>query len=142
MEIRIIKYQSEDYLKAIQLREKILRLPLGLTLTKEFLEQDKEQYHFALFENERILSSLTYKIMSETSIKMRQVATDKHLQGRGLGKKLVLYSEEYMKKKGYSHIILHARDSAIIFYDKLNYISFGEEFEEVGLPHIKMEKYI
>jgi len=142
MEIRIIKYNSEDYQKAVELRNKILRKPLGIEMTKDFLKQDEKDIHFGLFENNEILVSLTYKIIDSKTIKMRQVATNNHLQGKGLGQKLVLFSEAYMKKLGYSHIILHARNSAIYFYKKLNYNIFGEEFEEVGLPHMKMEKYI
>ncbi len=142
MEIRIVKYKSEDYKKAIVLRNKILREPLGIKMTEEFLAQDEQDVHFGIFEGDKILVSLTYRIISETTIKMRQVATDDHLQGQGLGKKLVLFSEKYMKEKGYSHIILNARNSAIYFYNKLSYTTFGEEFEEVGLPHMQMEKYI
>lgn len=142
MKIGIVKYKSEDYKKAVKLRNKILREPLGIKMTEDFLAQDEQDIHFGIFEDDKILVSLTYKIIDETTIIMRQVATDEHLQGKGFGKKLVLFSEKHMAEKGYSHIILHARNTAVYFYNKLNYTAFGEEFEEVGLPHIKMEKYI
>lgn len=142
MEIREIIYKSDDYLKAVELRTKILRTPLGLSMSKEFLAQDADDLHFGIFEDDKIFVSLTYKIISETTIKMRQVATDNHLQGKGLGQKLVLYTEKAMKQRGFSHIVLHARNSAIYFYEKLHYKTFGDVFDEVGLPHTKMEKYL
>ena len=43
-------------------------------------------------------------------------------------------------EQGKQKMILHARDSAMDFYLSLGYIVVGDSFEEVGIPHHKMEK--
>ncbi len=30
-------------------------------------------------------------------------------------------------------------ETSIVFYEKLGFVKVGDEFEEVGIPHIKME---
>ena len=37
---------------------------------------------------------------------------------------------------------MHARDTAVPFYEKLGYLCCGEPFEEVGIAHIKMQKQL
>jgi predicted GNAT family N-acyltransferase len=37
---------------------------------------------------------------------------------------------------------MHARMTAVGFYTKLGYAKVGHEFREVGIPHVRMEKYI
>jgi predicted GNAT family N-acyltransferase len=35
---------------------------------------------------------------------------------------------------------MHARKTAVVFYEKLGYTSTGNEFTEVSIPHFVMEK--
>ena len=55
---------------------------------------------------------------------------------------LVEAAEAYAKEKGYSSIILHARQVAEPFYKKLGYYTTSSVFTEVGIPHVVMEKDI
>ena len=61
-------------------------------------------------------------------------------QGKGIGRLLMLAAEEYAHTAGYTMISLHARKTAMEFYDKLGYATIGHEFTEVGIPHYKMTK--
>ncbi len=141
--IREIKYGSPEYLVSVKLRDKILRKPLGLVFTDEFLQQDKSQFHIAAFDNnENLIAILILKIIDENTLKMRQVAVDNHLQGQGIGTQLVTFAEKFALEKGFNKIILHARKSAVKFYQSLNYSITSNEFEEVGLPHYRMEKFL
>ena len=54
-EIRKIKYGSSEYFDSVRLREKILRKPLGLAFTKDFLQQDKTQFHIGAFDKNKNL---------------------------------------------------------------------------------------
>ena len=35
---------------------------------------------------------------------------------------------------------MHARETAVPFYERLGYATVGARFEEVTIPHFKMEK--
>jgi predicted GNAT family N-acyltransferase len=87
-----------------------------------------------------LLGYLNLTPLSNSEAKMRQVAVAPAAQGRGVGKALVAYSEAVARRAGFQHITLHARETAVPFYLNLGYQKVGEAFEEVGLPHWKMEK--
>ncbi len=50
------------------------------------------------------------------------------------------YAEVFLAQKGYREIILHARQRAVAFYEKLGYRKEGDLFIEVTLPHFLMRK--
>ncbi len=142
MEIKEIKYLSSEYEQALELRDKILRKPLGMKLTEEFCRQDKEDFIFGIFEKNRIRAILHLKPLSDSVLKMRQVAVDNTLQGKGYGSKLVMFSERFARNNNYKKIVLHARKNAVPFYLKLNYKITSDEFYEIGILHFNMEKTI
>jgi len=140
IEIKEIAFGDEDYKKEIELRYIILRKPLGLNYTEEQLAAEKDEFHFAAFDGDKLVGCLLMKAIGNDEIKMRQVAVDEDYQGKGVGKSLVLFSEKFAAENGFSLITLHARKTAVPFYEKLGYKIVGEEFIEVTLPHFKMKK--
>jgi len=55
MALKIIDHGSKEYLQMVNLRNEILRKPLGLTFTKEELEIEKNEILIAAFEEEKML---------------------------------------------------------------------------------------
>lgn len=80
--------------------------------------------------------------VSEHLVKMRQVAVSPDQQGKGVGTSMVLDSEILAKSQNFTNITLHARENAVPFYLRLGYQVVGDKFEEVGIPHFKMEKVL
>ncbi len=134
---------SKLYDQELDLRDKILRKPLGLKLKEQDIINDKDELHFAFADDngEMIACLLIRKINPEVA-KLRQMAVDEKLQGRGIGKLLVGKVEDELVKSGYKKIELNSRVYANGFYERLGYEPVGKEFTEVGIPHIKMEKII
>ncbi|MCP4136014.1 MAG: GNAT family N-acetyltransferase [bacterium] len=140
MDRKVIAYKSEEYYKTVELRDRVLRKPLGLVFTEEFLAQDADDYHLGLFENGELLAVLILQVVDAKTVKMRQVAVSPERQGSGLGREIVEFSESFAGGKGFERVILHARETAVPFYRRLDYRIIGEKFFEIGLPHFKMEK--
>lgn len=140
MRLKQYGYNSKNYQQGLQLRDKILRKPLGMNLCDENLSQDKNDIHIGAFENDVLVGVIIFSVINEKIIKMRQVAVDDEFQNRGIGSAMVKFCEKYAIENGYKTIILHARKSVIEFYDKLGYETIGEAFTEVSLPHLKMIK--
>ena len=140
MEIRLFKQSDPEYLLSLILRYHILRIPLGLTFSKDDLAKDEDDVHIGIFDKDVILGSLILTDTGDGTIKMRQVAVDEKYQGQGLGQKLVEYADSYARDKGYKLIHCNARDVAKSFYLKQGYKVVGDEFTEVGIKHYYMEK--
>ncbi len=138
-----IKTNQAEYLKILHLRNLVLRKPLGLNLFDENLEAEKEELIYGLFDdNNQVLASMQFKILNNQEVKLRQMAVHPEHQKKGLGKSLVLFTEQQIKAMGYKKIEMHARKHALLFYKKLGYLVQGNEFKEVGIPHLKMYKYL
>ena len=140
MKITEIEYDSIEYKKSIILRDKILREPLGLYYTDDYLLQDKGQIILGIFDEKIIQAVLHLKIVNSTTIQMRQVAVKKNRQGKGVGSELVKYAEGIANDRDFKRIELNARDTSIPFYERLGYHCIGEEFDEIGIPHKRMFK--
>lgn len=138
--VRQIQYGTAEYEEEVRLRDEILRKPIGFTFTKEFLEMDRGDVHFAAFQASEMVGCLLLHPKSETELKMRQVAVATAGQGKGVGRKLVEASEVYARANGYELILLSARDTAVKFYLALGYEIVGDPFTEVGIPHRLMKK--
>ncbi len=136
---KVIGYGTCEYKDAVTLREKILRRPLGLKFTPEELEKERDYIHFiGLIDNEIIATASL--VPEQSTCKMRQVAVSEDMQNLGVGSKLVNFCEMYAKTQGWKSIHCHARNYAVRFYTKKGYISEGDYFKEVNIPHLKMTK--
>jgi predicted GNAT family N-acyltransferase len=142
---KLLEFNSEDHKKSIEIRREVLRKPLGLDFTIEELDNEVEQFHFAVFDADTLIGVLLLKQANAGSfdvLKMRQVAVLPIVQGKGAGNALVKFAEDWSISVSCQLLELHARKTAVDFYLKMHYQLVGDEFFEVGIPHFKMLKYL
>lgn len=142
MDIQFKTFRPEDpaYKEEYDLRNRVLRQPLGLDLKDEDLSRDREDIHLGGFLDGHLIALLLLHPLGDGVYQMRQVCVTPEMQGRGYGRKLVEASEVLLKENGGCKITLHARQAAAGFYLKLGYRIAGEGFTEIGIPHFPMEK--
>jgi len=142
MALKIIDHGSREYQQMVQLRNDILRRPLGLLFTPEELELEKEEILIGAFEEEKMLGCCMLIKQDPSSVRLRQMAVLNNLQGKGIGRTLMQFAENIARDRGFHKITMHARKTAVGFYEKLGYRVCGQEFEEVTIPHYVMEKLL
>jgi len=140
MHFEEIEFASGDYYRECDLRDTELRRPLGLKLWTEDLAAERAQRHFGLFSDQRELLACVVAVPLPDGVKIRQMAVAASQQGRGVGRKLIGHVERRLAREGARHFWMHARVTAIGFYEKIGYRQTGDTFTEVGIPHIRMEK--
>lgn len=143
MNVKVIDYLSPEHRQTIELRNKILREPIGLTYTDQDLEDEKTGSHIACYTSDAILAGCCFLTpYKETTVKLRQMAVDTSCQRNGVGSRLISFAEQFAAQQGFDYIYLHARKEALGFYQKHGYSIESEEFIEVGIPHFEMIKRI
>jgi ribosomal protein S18 acetylase RimI-like enzyme len=142
MPIMQIDHGTAKYQQMVTLREEILRRPLGLIYTAEDLEPDKQDILIGAFDDGRILGCCILRDEGNGIIRLRQMAVRNNQQGKGVGQQIMRFAETVARDKGYKKLTMHARDTAIGFYEKQGYKVIGEGFIEVTVPHHKMEKIL
>lgn len=140
MALRMIDHGSPEYLQMVSLRNDILRKPLGLSLDQIDLVKEAEDILMGAFEDDKLLGCCLLTIMDLQTIRLRQMAVPNNMQGKGIGRALMAFAENIARDRGFRRLTMHARKTAIGFYQKLGYQVVGEEFSEVTIPHVIMEK--
>ena len=140
MPIRQIDHGTKEYHQMVDLRLEILRKPLNLRFTKEELENEKQDILIGAFEEDKILGCCLLTRIDDNSVRLRQMAVQNNLQGKGIGASMLNYAENIARDHGFKNMVMHARKPVIGFYEKLGYKVTSSEFEEITIPHHVMEK--
>jgi predicted GNAT family N-acyltransferase len=140
LSFHLLPHGSPAYEETVALRDDILRKPLGLTFTAEQLGAESSDMHLACYDDGQLVGCLILTPADHGAVKMRQVAVAADRQGKGIGRAMVERSEEIAREHGFTEMVLHARETAVPFYEALGYDRVGERFEEVTIPHWKMRK--
>ena len=140
MALKIIDHGTPEYQQMVELRYHILRKPLGLDFSESDLEQEKRDVLMGCFDDDKLEGCCLLTPVGESALRLRQMAVGMGLQGKGIGRVLMNFAENIARDMGNKKILMHARHSAVGFYEKLGYKICSDEFEEVSIPHFVMEK--
>lgn len=135
--------QNQTEWKAyFELRFDILRAPWGQAKGSEQTTDEAQHQHFAFFNDANQIIGVGR--LDQTAPKVGQVrfmAVAANQQGKGIGKAIMDEIQAVCKAQGCLQIILHAREGALPFYQKLGYqlvepshLLFGE------IQHYLMQK--
>ncbi len=124
------------------LREALLRTPLGLTFSEQDLQKEISDLFIGCFlpEENVLVGCCVLTPVDERLVRLRQMAVIEKYQRKGIGRQLVAFAEKEALKSGFAALGMHARATAIPFYEQLGYKKKGEEFTEVSIPHFLMIK--
>ena len=126
----------------VNLRMKVLLDPVGIP--RSYINPEKEKYDLLIgaFDNDQLIGCCILSHADDKTLKLRQMAVDNNLQKKGIGAAIIVFAEKVAIEKGYSFLMMHARDTVLNFYKKCGYHIAGEQFIEVGIGHHKMEKQL
>lgn len=142
MGLKVIDHGTNSYQQMVALRNQLLRQPLGLSFSPEELAREKDDILIASFDEDIMMGCCILSKIDEETLRLRQMAVSNFKQGRGIGESILYFTENIARDKGYRKIMMHARISAIGFYEKYGYEINSPEFVEVGIAHHIMQKYI
>ncbi len=142
MAIRVIDFNSNHYREMLILRENILRKPLGLSFDADDLKDEHKHIHIGFYDEDKLEGCCMLVPIDSSTVQLRQMAVTSGLQGKGIGRSIMQFAENIARDMGFKKMIMHARKTALGFYKKLEYRQVGEEFSEVNIPHLFLEKQL
>lgn len=141
IKVQRMDWNTDQYRACLELRDEVLRQPLGLSIWDDPWQEEQQDIHICATLEEKTIGVLLLRPLDSRQLQMKQVAVSEAARGKHVGKKLVELAEHIATTEGYTTIILHARENAIPFYEKMNYSLIGEPFTEIGINHRKMIKH-
>ena len=128
---------AEEFFRICEVREQVFVLEQKITLCAELDEQDLYSTHITLSENGKIVAYARC-YAEEGSAHIGRVLTTE--RGKGYGLEVMKAAMEVCREQlGCSHIILHAQQQVIPFYEKLGFRVTSELFDECGILHKTMD---
>jgi predicted GNAT family N-acyltransferase len=135
-----VHHGTAAYAATLALREAILRKPLGIVFKPEDLPNEGKSFHLACWLDGVLIACVVLEPVDDRQVRLRQVAVAQDCQRMGIGTRLIAYAEAFLVDRGYHQIVLHARQMAVAFYERLGYRKEGDRFIEVTIPHFTMRK--
>ena len=143
LSLKIVK--SEDLLN---LRSKILRNNLDPNLCRFPGDKEINSFHLGAFNGNTLIGGVSVmkneckKKELPNCFQLRGLFVDKEFQHNGIGKTIVNFVENRLRDSGVNYLWMNARESAILFYLKLNYSNSNISYliNEIGLHYLMYKK--
>jgi len=133
---------SDTYKDALAIRNEVFVEEQDVPVELEIDDLEDQTEHIVLYQNdEPMATARIYNVESKT-YKVQRVATLKKHRGQGYGATLMKQIEQRIKALDGSKITLGGQNTALLFYEKLDYQIEGDEFMDAGIPHHTMVKYL
>ena len=140
MEIKAPQTDSE-WKAYYALRFNVLREPWNQPLGSEVLADEDQAIHAIAVENGEVQGVARMHESSPSQGQVRCVAIATAAQGKGIGKAIMAYLEDQAKTKGWTEIVLEARENAVPFYERIGYTIIAESYLLFGeIQHYRMSK--
>lgn len=113
----ILTYQS-----ALELRNDLLRKPIGKNIYDEDLTIEKDNDFYGVFLGDQLIGTLSYFEESAGIAHLTAFAVAEKFQGQGLGRGLVKFLIKDLRRKSFKQINVDARATAKTFYQKCGFL--------------------
>lgn len=140
LQIANVQFGSGLQLESLKLRRRILSTPLGLDFTPEQLALEINDINFAAHRDGKLVGCVVLSPLDTADVKLCRMAVDPSHEGQGIGMQIVAFAEAWASTHGFKRAILHARETAVRFYERAGYTASGQSFMEVTIPHREMAK--
>jgi len=138
LDVRVVTTDAE--LNAcIDLRRSVFVDEQGVPEDRELDGKDGEATHLLAWDGYPV-GTARIREYEEGVAKVERVAVEASRRGEGIGRELMAHAEAYAADEGYERVRLDAQVPVVEFYERLGYEVRGEEFEDAGIPHRRMEK--
>ncbi|MDE9540109.1 GNAT family N-acetyltransferase [Xenorhabdus bovienii] len=124
--------------QAFAIRKQVFTDEQGFDAEIDIDEYDDIALHVLIFDGEKPIGVLRAVPMDNNMLKVGRVAVLKAYRGKGIGRKVMEFIEDYGRKNGIVAIGLSSQCHAQPFYESLGYQARGEIYLEEGAEHIFM----
>jgi predicted GNAT family N-acyltransferase len=125
----------EDRVAIERVRRRVFIEEQGVPEAEEWDAADPRAWH-VLAETAKRDAVGTGRL--EPTGKIGRVAVLPQYRGTGVGGAIVGYLVNQATELGFTRVYLHAQAAATGFYERLGFRADGPVFDEVGIPHVRM----
>lgn len=102
--------------------------------------EDTDEVNIAVMNEGGVIGTARVVFTADDTAKIERMAVLKSFRNRGIGKGIISFMNEELKRRKITRIVLHAQHQVIGFYKACGFHESGLPFEEAGIRHVKMER--
>lgn len=118
-----------------KIRRKVFIEEQNVPEPEEWDEYDEQHDHFLVYWDDQAIGCARLLKSGQVG----RMAIIKEYRGQAFGSALLKFILSFAKKHGFKTVFLHAQTHAIPFYLKFGFTSYGEIFDDAGIPHQSMQ---
>lgn len=133
---------TQDLATCIDLRMKVFVGEQGIPVEEEIDSFDADAVHLLALDEGMPVGTARLLLSGETG-KIGRVCVVKSHRGKGLGVALIKAGlAHFSTLEGVRRAYLSAQTQALGFYEKLGFVPYGPEYDDAGIPHRDMERFL
>ena len=107
-------------------------------------DQSPNNHFMGFWQDDELLGTLRVDFLDDETAALRLVAVEPHLQGRGIGRKMIVAAEQFISAAGCCRVVTNAASDAAQFYSRLGYeeVPWDDPGEGAGGPIVPMQKQL
>jgi predicted GNAT family N-acyltransferase len=138
--VRVVEVQLEA---TFDLRRRVLRAHAPHLPVANAQDEVPGAFHLAVVDDDVVVAVGSFSPSGETAVRLRGMAVEPSRQSQGLGGLLLDRAVERLTRAGGITLLwANARMPALEFYERHGFVAVGEPFDEVGIPHVRVERVI
>jgi len=123
---------------AFEVRRQVFVEEQGISQDLEFDGRDSEALHMVVVDGDRVIGTARVLFLAANQAKLERMAVLKPFRCKGIGRRVISFLNEELRKRQVKQVVLHAQYSAVGFYKSCGFEESGLPFCEAGIKHIKM----
>lgn len=128
----------EDMERCFNIRREVFVGEQNVPADLEIDGQDPSARHFGVRADGEIIATCRVRLMGSAA-KIERVAVLKDFRSKGVGRVLMRYIVNELRKQGNVQLFkLSSQSHAVPFYEKLGFKTRGGEYLDAGIPHYDM----
>jgi len=139
--VRLVQ-NPEERQQALDIRQRVFVEEQGVPAELELDVHDGEAFHWLGFRDGQVVGTARLLRYGHDSGKVGRVAVLPEWRSSGLGREMMEEIHRWGGSQPLKQILLDAQVSVIPFYEKLGYQAEGEIFEEAGILHRRMVRWL
>jgi len=131
---------EEELQGAFEVRRQVFVIEQGIAEGLVFENAgNSDEFNIVVKNEEMVISTTRVVFPADNTVKIERMAVLKSFRNRGIGKGIISFLNEELRRRKITHVFLHAQYQVIDFYRGCGFRESGLPFEEAGIRHVKME---
>lgn len=139
--VRLVQ-NPEERQQALDIRQRVFVEEQGVQADLERDEQDGQALHWLGWREGRAAGTARLIACDQKKARVGRVAVLPEWRSSGLGRELMEEIHRWAQARPVEQILLAAQLNVVPFYEKLGYQAEGEVFEEAGILHQRMVRWL